>query len=271
MNVLIEQKEFLVSLFVILGTISQFISLSSQQKIDDSKDLVFDKSIAVASSVSALASNSADIILQKDLLEMCQKNKLEVCGSSEFFLQQNISIRDSIRAYAYESPENLKEAVTDYNNVTRKNRLLILLTNLFFYVFMVLAILVNFFNNPKQKNMKTNESLYIKILVWAYEQQEAGFTWKDLTEQFKLSTEQEQWVQKIFRSNMPASENLVNHIYDSSSDDVHKLVITAKGTSVAIDYLNLKETEKSSRRAEKIALVAIITGIVVGLIQIVFK
>ncbi|MFA4827540.1 MAG: hypothetical protein WC596_04835 [Candidatus Shapirobacteria bacterium] len=60
--------------------------------------------------------------------------------------------------------------------------------------------------------MKTDDTLYIKILVWAYRKQEAGFTWGDLEKEFNLNTAQLNWVQKVFRSNMPASENLIDHL-----------------------------------------------------------
>lgn len=115
--------------------------------------------------------------------------------------------------------------------------------------------------------MKSEESLYIKILIWAYERQEAGFTWGDLTNEFKLSDKQLQWVQKIFRSNMPASENLIDHLF--YQNDEHTFVITAKGTSAAVQYLNLKEAERSGKRAERIAWVAISVGVIVGLVQII--
>lgn len=119
--------------------------------------------------------------------------------------------------------------------------------------------------------MNTEESLYVKILIWAYKKQESGFTWKDLEDEFSLTNYQMQWVQKIFRSNMSASENLIDHLSYNDEENSHKFVITAKGTSAAVDYLNLKEAEKSSARAETIALVAIVIGVLVGLAQIFFK
>ncbi len=116
--------------------------------------------------------------------------------------------------------------------------------------------------------MKIEETLYIKILVWAYNRQESGFAWGDLKTEFNLTSEQEQWVQKIFRSNMPATDNLFDHPSYNNETNSHLFVITAKGTSAAIDYLNLKEAEKTGRRAERIAIVAIIIGVIVGLAQI---
>lgn len=115
--------------------------------------------------------------------------------------------------------------------------------------------------------MNTEESLYVKILIWAYDRQESGFKWKDLEGAFSLNQEQMRWVQKIFRSNMPAGENLIDHIYNSHTEE-HLYFITAKGTSAAVDYLNLKEAKKNSKRAERIALAAIFIGVVVGTAQI---
>lgn len=120
----------------------------------------------------------------------------------------------------------------------------------------------------------TQETLYIRILIWSYYYQENGFYWGELIEKFNLTTEQELWVRKIF---MPSntlegkSDNLIDHLSYNSGLNKHKYVITAKGTSVAIDYLNLKEAQKSGIRAERIAIVAIITSVSVGLLQIIIE
>lgn len=117
--------------------------------------------------------------------------------------------------------------------------------------------------------MKIEDALYIRILIWTYQRQEIGLSWGDLKKEFQLNTAQEQWVQKVFRSNMPASENLIEHLNYSDRGNEHLFVITAKGTSAAIEYLNLKEAERSSKRAEKIAKFAILIGIIVGMFQII--
>lgn len=119
--------------------------------------------------------------------------------------------------------------------------------------------------------METEKGLYIKILIWAYDRQESGFTWADLQKEFKLTNDQNIWVLKVFRSNMPASENLIDHLGYHEAKDEHLFVITAKGTSAAIEYLNLREAEKSGRRAEIIALSAIVIGIIVGVVQIIVQ
>jgi hypothetical protein len=114
-----------------------------------------------------------------------------------------------------------------------------------------------------------NETLYIRILEWAYRKQEDGFTWAELSKQFKLTKKQEDWVQRTFRSNMSAAENLIDHLSYADKDDSHFYVITPKGISEAINYLNLKEAEEGGKRAERIAVVAIIVGVIVGVVQIV--
>lgn len=117
--------------------------------------------------------------------------------------------------------------------------------------------------------MQVQEGLYIKILIWAYNRQESGFTWADLKKEFNLTSGQEQWVQKVFRSNLPAAENLIDHLTYNVDKNEHLMVITAKGVSAAIQYLNLKEAERSGKRAEIIALFAIGIGVVVGIAQII--
>lgn len=119
--------------------------------------------------------------------------------------------------------------------------------------------------------MKTQESIYIKILIWAYDRQESGFTWGDLQKEFELTKDQEQWIQKVFRSNMSASENLIDHLSYDQGKDIHKFVITAKGTSAAIEYLNLQEAKSSGRRAETISWIAITIGVIVGIVQIIVQ
>jgi hypothetical protein len=117
--------------------------------------------------------------------------------------------------------------------------------------------------------MKAEDTLYIKILIWAYEKQEIGFSIEDLTKEFMLTPQQQDWVIKVFRSNMPVGDNLFDHLsYDGST---HTLVITAKGTSAAVDYLSLQEAKNSGKRAEYIALWAIGIAATVGVVQIVLS
>lgn len=112
-------------------------------------------------------------------------------------------------------------------------------------------------------------SLYIRILIWAYNKREKGFIWRELYEDFNLDDEKKLWVQKIFYSNMPVADNLVDYIGQAGYKNENNLVMTAKGISAAVDYLNLKQAEKSGKRAEKIAVTAIVIGVIVGLAQII--
>lgn len=118
-------------------------------------------------------------------------------------------------------------------------------------------------------NIKTEETLYIRILVWAYKKQEAGFSMEELEKEFNLNIAQKEWVLKVFRSNITASDNLIDLLSYNDSKKEHLYVITSKGTAAAIEYLNLVEAKISSGRAEKIALVAIAIGVTVGAIQII--
>jgi hypothetical protein len=104
--------------------------------------------------------------------------------------------------------------------------------------------------------MKTEKTLYIRILIWAYNKQEDGFTWDELKKEFSLTQNQSDWVNTVFRE----YGNELISILPYKKDHIY--TITAKGTSAAISYLNLKEAERSGKRAEKIAWVAIIISLV---------
>lgn len=49
--------------------------------------------------------------------------------------------------------------------------------------------------------MKTKDSLFIKILEWAYEKQEVGFLEEDLIEKFGLRPEKIKWYLMVFKPN----------------------------------------------------------------------
>ena len=123
----------------------------------------------------------------------------------------------------------------------------------------------------KEITVKTEETLYIKILIWAYKKQETGFLFKDLKKEFGLNSAQEQWVENVFFPSESISENLIDRLSYNEEDNDSLFVIIAKGTSAAIEYLNLKEAERSSKRAEKIAKIAIFVGIIVGVFQIIMS
>ena len=114
--------------------------------------------------------------------------------------------------------------------------------------------------------MNNKESLYIKILLWAYEKSTDGFTENELFENFQLDRlGLRGWYLKVFRE----SSSLIIDNFKNVSD-VSYWCLTARGMSNAVNYLELKETQKSGKRGEHIALWAIGVSIVVGLVQIFF-
>jgi hypothetical protein len=100
--------------------------------------------------------------------------------------------------------------------------------------------------------MKKQNTLYIDILNWANGRQEKGFTWGDLKNEFNLTEEQLQWVQKIFRSNMPAGENLIDHLSYNSETNAHSYVITAKGTSAAVQIEEIFALKKLTEEVQSL-------------------
>ncbi len=123
--------------------------------------------------------------------------------------------------------------------------------------------------------MKTDESLYTRILLWIFEKQFTGFSNADLKGEFNLSQAQEDWVQNVFR---PASteERLFNPISTASdiqnplgSKNQSQMFITGKGIAAAIDYIDLKEARESSSQAKKLALISMGIAVVLSFIQII--
>ncbi len=114
--------------------------------------------------------------------------------------------------------------------------------------------------------MKNN--LYIEILRWAYDKRFEGFTEEELFLKFELNKTEtlKKWYLHVFRGAKDNEDCLIG-IYDYKNDSYY-CCLTARGLSAAIDYLNLEEVQKTGRRAEKIAITAIVIGIVVGVTQI---
>ncbi|MDO9183246.1 MAG: hypothetical protein Q7U04_12605 [Bacteriovorax sp.] len=117
-----------------------------------------------------------------------------------------------------------------------------------------------------KKNLTIKNNLYIKILVWAYDRHELGFTEKEIFDEFKLSKDQINCYVKLFRSSYNVGDNLIGHIKNREEGDLYSL--TALGISAAVDYIGLEEARKSGKRAERIALFSIFIGVTVGVAQI---
>jgi hypothetical protein len=115
---------------------------------------------------------------------------------------------------------------------------------------------------------KSEESLYIKVLVWAYNKKQNSFKMDDLYNELKITKPNEkQWITGTFLNGPANSYPLFSH-YQNSSDETFYL-LSDKGMSAAIGYLSLEESKFTSRRAEYIALWALGVTSLVGVIQIV--
>ena len=113
-------------------------------------------------------------------------------------------------------------------------------------------------------------NLYINILRWAYDKRFGGFTENELFQKFGISTDElKKWYLHVFRGAKDNEECLIGLINDGKGSFYCSL--TARGLSAAVDYLNLEEAKKSSKRAEIIALIAIAIGIITSIVEIITR
>lgn len=88
--------------------------------------------------------------------------------------------------------------------------------------------------------MKKRKDLFREIILWVYGKREEGFFWVDLEKEFSLTRDQLEWAIKILRSNMPISDNLVDHLRYDATTNADKFFITSKGITVAKSYMDTK-------------------------------
>jgi hypothetical protein len=102
----------------------------------------------------------------------------------------------------------------------------------------------------KQRN-KIKEDLYTKILLWAHDKQESGFTLEEMKNYFNLNSSQESWVRKIFFTTSDSDRKFFEHFKndDTVTPNVHYYSLNEKGIMAAINYKGLKHAEKNSERA----------------------
>lgn len=119
--------------------------------------------------------------------------------------------------------------------------------------------------------MKTEESFYIKVLVWAYENSTEGFSEQDLFKKFNIDSSpvQHRLYLKFFRDGNITSGNPPMIDQFDTRDGVSFFCLTEKGMSAAIDYLDLKQARESSSEAQRYATWSLGIAIVVGVVQIV--
>lgn len=119
--------------------------------------------------------------------------------------------------------------------------------------------------------MKTEQSIYIRILLWAYDKQIDGFSEKELFEEFGFNEEMDlsKWYLKVFRNGTNDNTPMIDHFVNR--DDVAYWCLTEKGMSAAIGYLDLKEAREGGKRAMFIAILSLVLATVVGIFQIVIQ
>ena len=115
--------------------------------------------------------------------------------------------------------------------------------------------------------MRPEDSLYIKVLLWAFDRKDAGFTLEELREAMNVNQSQWEWIEWMFTNALNGDSPL---IWYRIVADGRRYYLTVSGSAAAIDYLELSEAQQSGKRATLIALVAITISIVTGLAQIYF-
>ncbi len=106
--------------------------------------------------------------------------------------------------------------------------------------------------------MKIKKNIYTKILLWAYEKTNKGFTRKEIQETFNLDNEQIEWQLRLF---MPANHNdrLIDHHNDNKEPNL--LALTDKGMSAAVKHLELRQARFLSWVAIAIGVLALVINI----------
>jgi len=118
--------------------------------------------------------------------------------------------------------------------------------------------------------MKTEESFYIKILIWAFSKTK-GFTEGELFQEFKIlpgSTEYYLYL-KLFKDGNSSSGNPSTIDQFEVRNNIAYCCLTDKGMASAIDYLDLKEARESSKEAKRLAMWSIWIAVIVGIFQII--
>ena len=124
--------------------------------------------------------------------------------------------------------------------------------------------LTDFFGKIFKKKTSPKEDLYTKILLWAHDKQETGFTWQEMRDHFNLTDSQMSWVNKIFLTTSDSDRKFFEQLRDDGS--VRYYSLNEKGITAAINYKGLRHAEKNSELALWVAIISIaITAIGLGL------
>lgn len=123
--------------------------------------------------------------------------------------------------------------------------------------------------------MKTEESFYVKILLWAYDKTASGvgFTDDELLNHFDLKNgngEKYRLYLKLFKTGTNDNHPVIDHFWNkqNSTEEIGYWCLSDKGMASAIDYIDLKEARESSKEAKRLAMWSIWIAVVVGIFQI---
>lgn len=106
------------------------------------------------------------------------------------------------------------------------------------------------------------EGLYIRILLWAYEKQETGFTRRELEERFAPTTELRAWISDVFFWGNNNDRPLIKQF--TTIENIGYYTLTDKGISSAVDYIELQHAIRGGKIAASIGIVALIVAIGTG-------
>ena len=103
-------------------------------------------------------------------------------------------------------------------------------------------------NWSKKINKKAEEDLYIRVLLWAHERQENGFTWEEMKKNFNLSSMQEIWIRKIFLTSNDQDRKFIEALRNDETirPNQYFYSLNEKGITASINYKNLAHAEKNS-------------------------
>ncbi|MHB8660579.1 MAG: hypothetical protein ACYC75_01385 [Minisyncoccota bacterium] len=112
-------------------------------------------------------------------------------------------------------------------------------------------LILNKIENKFKSKKEERQDLYTRILLWAYDKQETGFTMEEIRPTFDLSQEEDTWVCKIFLTTSDQDRKLFEHFRndESGTTNKHPYALNEKGITAAINYKALRHSEKSSEQA----------------------
>ena len=110
--------------------------------------------------------------------------------------------------------------------------------------------------------METENSLFIKVLVWAYNRKQNVFTTSELFKELNLNPTEKDWVMNTF---VYAPQNSYPLFSVFKPQNENGYLLSDRGMSIVLNYLGLKETRESSKQAMKIATWSLYIAIVVGI------